>query len=136
MRFAGSDDWGDNVTRRKLVILLILVVVAVAVATPLIIAGIPTGPAPTKANLDKVLEGMTMPEVEAILGHDRILGYVSGSLFSMSSQHDWVASDGARASVTFSGGIDSTFRVCSKEWTPSNETIAEKVQRWVRLSRK
>lgn len=88
-------------------------------------------PAPgvTKVNFDRIEKGMTRAEVEVIFGkasfrHAAVTG--GGGVFSFG---EWEGDDGARASFVF---FDDAVQD-DGSWTPSTETLAGKLLRWVRL---
>ena len=77
-------------------------------------------PTNTKTNFDRVEEGMTEAQVQAIFGRP-----YAQAMFSGECTHSvWDSEDGAFALVTFVG---DTVRV--KSWHIPNETLVEKVCR-------
>jgi hypothetical protein len=109
------------VTKKRLLLfasLPLAIVVALGV-----LAMIPPSPGVTKANFDRIEKGMTMAEVEEILGgkgksfheDDKALMY-------------WDADDGSLALIRF---VDNC--VPDKTWYDSDETIPDKIRRWLHL---
>jgi hypothetical protein len=87
-------------------------------------------PGVTKANFDRIKEGMTRAEVEGVLGKCEVWPTaitVGGGILSFEK---WKGDDGARANLVLFDGIVAGD---PKTWTPSTETITEKLCRWLRL---
>jgi hypothetical protein len=78
-------------------------------------------PGVTKANFDRIEEGMTLQEVEQIFG--RPGKYTWGG-------YSWQADDGARAFVVFAFNGDSAGH---KNWENSTESPLDKLRRWLHL---
>ena len=78
----------------------------------------------TKANFDRIKDGMTMNEVELIFGEESkwSTGRIGGSIIEI-----WESADGASACVRFREDV------ASKTWTPSSETIPDKIRRWLHI---
>jgi hypothetical protein len=92
-----------------------------------ILALLPPRPGVTKANFDRIQEGMTQAEVEVIFDKPgEVREVVRWSLMLR-----WRSDDGAVATVSFSG--DDELVVHSKTWTDSDETILDRIRRWLHL---
>lgn len=79
-------------------------------------------PGVTKANFDRIDNGMTLQEVEQILGRPGT--YTWGGYY-------WSADDGASAFVGFNFDGDSAG---PKTWADSTEsTLLDKIRRWLHL---
>ena len=90
-----------------------------------VIAILPSGPGVTKSNFDRIENGMTTGEVEAIFGRE-------GSIPVM-HEHMWVrwsANDGS-GSVAWIGFVDNC--VERKEWLDSDATILDRIRRVLHL---
>ena len=74
----------------------------------------------TKKNFDRIKYGMSMEEVEAILGKPRFI--------PQWNLHRWLRDDGAFTLIRF---IDNM--VSFKTWEDSTESILETFRRWLRL---
>jgi hypothetical protein len=85
------------------------------------------GPGVTKANFDRVEEGMDKEDVEAIFGRP---GNRSGPFMGFFVER-WTGEDGSKVDVDF---VDRS--VHSKHWYESTETITDKLRRWLSLPRK
>ena len=88
------------------------------------------GPGVTKANFDRIEDGMTREDVEAILGEGSVMYLINGNM--LISTRVWTGQDGSTACITFYVGEG----VQSKEWTDSTETVPDKLRRWLSLPRK
>jgi hypothetical protein len=90
----------------------------------------------TKANFDRIKKGMTRAEVESILAEplrkpDRVYR-TSPTLLTSSGiwcQVAWHGPDGACAEFSFHNDVVYSD---DKKWTPSTETVGEKLRRWLR----
>jgi hypothetical protein len=91
-----------------------------------VLASLPARPGVTKANFDRIEDGMTMREVEQILGG---VGLTFHGFADQKSMFVWAAEDGSMAFVAVSNDA-----VLSKSWHASRETILTKLRRWLRLS--
>src|ERR1700733_12742162 len=96
----------------------------VAVAIPALQS---TGPGATKANFDRIEDGMTREGVETILGD-------GSELFLINSDHlhatqIWTGQDGSTACFTFYADK----RIFFKRWTESTETIPDRLRRWLSI---
>lgn len=98
-------------------------IVATLFATVWFIAALlmSNGPGVTKANFDRIEEGMTLQEVEQIFG--RPGKYTWGGYY-------WETDDGARAFVVFAFNGDSAGQ---KNWESSTESPLDKLRRWLHL---
>jgi hypothetical protein len=79
------------------------------------------GPGVTKANFDRIEEGMTLQEVEQILGRPGKLTW---------GGYSWEAEDGATVFVVFDFDGASAG---PKSWADSRETPLDKIRRWLHL---
>src|SRR5437868_1296173 len=95
---------------------------------------LPPAPGVTKANFDRIEIGMTGGDVEAILGERTIMQKVNGGSGGLMVWIDrWEGDNRASATIVYSWHESGEGRVASKRWTPSKETILEKLRRWLRL---
>ena len=87
-------------------------------------------PGVTKANFDRIQEGMTRSEVRAIFGEPG-----TGSSDAFTDIEVWIATDGSEARVWFTGivGHEEDERVSIMAWLESSETLFQKIRRWLRL---
>jgi len=98
--------------------------------TPLLLAIRPWQDRPgiTKANFDRVEDGMTVANVEAIFGESAsAFGWVCHSGSRISKFAEWQGRDGAIAGVVFVKDV-----VTMKAWTASTESFAGKIRRWLK----
>jgi hypothetical protein len=110
---------------RKNRCILVAGLLAVGVCLTLaVLVLLPPRPGVTKANYDRIEEGMSLAEINAILG--RPPDMVEGGAEEM--WHGWIGEDGF-VHVVFAG--DSTF--VRKEWRDSPRTLSEKVRQWLHL---
>ena len=90
-------------------------------------------PGPTKANFDRIQDGMAHKDVEAILGKNSDVFLVSfgrwRSTTDIMSVLIWKRDDGAAILIDY-GPRDN---VVGKTWVDSNETICQKINRWLHL---
>ena len=105
-------------TKKRMALLAVLpFTVAVIIG---VLAMLPPRPGITKANFDRIQDGMTLAEVERIFGprtRDR------------DPVHIWIADDESSfAVVGFADGA-----VDSKIWEDSEETFPDKIRRWFHL---
>lgn len=85
-----------------------------------------TRSAVTEANFDRIQLGMSVAEVKAILDPDTAL-----SSFNRDDEesHTWLnPDDGSVADLMFSDG-----KLDVKKWTPSRQTLTDKIRRWLHL---
>jgi hypothetical protein len=104
--------------RRLLLIASLPLAVAVIIG---VLAMLPERPGLTKANFDRIEEGMTLQEVEYIFG--RPGRYTWGG-------YCWQTDDGARTFVVFDFNGDSAGH---KIWEDSTESPLDKLRRWLHL---
>ncbi len=108
-------------TKKRL--LLIASLPLVIVVTLGVLAMLPPRPGVTKANFDRIEKGMTRAEVEQIFDGKgemaRLHAIVEGN---------WGADDGSFAIIEFLEGC-----VVRKSWHDSDETILDKIRRWLHL---
>jgi hypothetical protein len=100
---------------------LLLASVPLAIVVTLgVLAMLPPRPGVTKANFDRIEKGMTLSEVEQLLGRPGT--YTWGGYY-------WRA-DGATALVEFNFNGDSAGQ---KSWQDSRESTLDKIRRWLHL---
>jgi hypothetical protein len=82
----------------------------------------------TKGNFDRVENGMTKTEVEQIFGNGPNFESMCFPAYGIDnpSCHTWTSGDGSSAQIIFDAD-----RVHEKTWTPSTETIFQKLRRWL-----
>ena len=97
-------------------------------------------PGVTKANFDRVQDGMTKAEVEAIFGEKGKQPYILELSFEPHelAAHVSLCREGFDGAVWRSGDSGATIAFCNdrvvlKRWGGSTETIFDKVCRWLRL---
>ena len=101
-------------------------VLAVCVCVVLVVlALLPPRTGVTKANFDRIQDGMSIAEVELILGG---AGQPFHGFANQKQTLVWLGDDGSLAFVEVADNS-----VKSKMWNPSNETFADKLRRWLRL---
>jgi hypothetical protein len=111
---------------------LILATVALSVAVYIVLTVLALQPPRhglTKANFDRVEDGMSLLDVETIFGGMPRYGNQSpqGQLYFT---WVWQGDDGAGAIITVFGNKGVTH----KQWIPpSEETFLDKIRRWLRL---
>src|ERR1700722_18496655 len=128
--------------KRHLLLLGSLPVAVVAILGVLAVAS--PSPRVTKANFDRVQEGMTLNEVRGILGKDSIIvpnGHTiiySGTRASyehfkrelrLINIHSWRGDDGAYAEIEFRNDV----AIRRKLWSDSTETTWQKIRRVLHL---
>lgn len=107
--------------------LLLFAVLPVTVAGILgVLAMLPPRPGVTKANFDRIQEGMNVQEVELLLGGPGLPFH--GFLDRPRGIFVWQADDDSIALVEI---VDDS--VTSKTWQPSTESITDKIHRWLHL---
>src|SRR5438045_683724 len=94
---------------------------SVGFVAALLMSNGPGGPGVTKANFDRIEEGMTLQAVEQILG--RPGQYTWGG-------YHWEADDGATVFVVYDFDGASAGR---KFWRDSRESPLDKIRRWLHL---
>jgi hypothetical protein len=108
-------------TKKRMALIAVL---PLSIAMIIGVLAMPTGPGVTKANLDRVEEGMTKAEVEQIFG-------MKGEKLPPAYDGEWMywrADDGSSAVIRFGeDGLDF------KNWHDSDETIPDKIRRWLHL---
>ena len=88
-----------------------------------VISLLPPRPGVTKANFDRIIEGMTEAEVEAVFGQKPLPPLMWNGCLGFHVE-SWQNQDGSEANIHFN--LDS---VTEKYWSASTETIIEKLQR-------
>jgi hypothetical protein len=119
----GSTYADSEMTKTKKRLLLIASLPLVIVVVLGVLAMLPPRPGVTKANFDRIQEGMTMMEVEEIFGRE-------GNQASRGRTVFWGADDGSGAAIGFGMSHDC---VVGKHWHDSNETFLDKIRRWLHL---
>jgi hypothetical protein len=99
---------------------LIAVGLLACVCVLLVLKMLPAKPGVTKANFDRIEDGMTLAEVEDIFGLERDVAAVKERAIA------WEVGDGPWAVVQLLDG-----RVAGKRWDSSNETVFGKISRWL-----
>ena len=112
--------------RRVFVIAGILVSVACIVLVTL--AMLPPRPGVTKANFDRIEEGMNAATVKEILGKEPALTDGWESMRRSGTVMVWVGDDGG-VSMVFYDDAATDIR-----WSGSTETITDKLYRWLHLN--
>jgi hypothetical protein len=112
-------------TKKRLALFAVLSL-TVAVMTLCVLTMLPPGPCVTKANCERIEHGMTLAQVEEVFGR---LAEVEGDFGGEGPAiFIWWNDDGSVARISFlKGGVDS------KIWFDSNETIPDKIRRWLHL---
>jgi hypothetical protein len=94
-----------------------------------VLAMLPPRVGVTKANFDRIEMGMALKEVEDIFG---VAGHLDSTAIPMdgvlTSYLSWDHDDRSGATISFSNN-----RADTKKWIASNQTITEKVRRWLHL---
>ena len=93
-----------------------------------VLAMLPPRPGVTKANFDRIKNGMTLTELEAIFG-----GEPNQFVFSSKGTcigRGWIGPDEAYVYLTVSNES-----VTEKQWFVSTETFAERLRRWLHLAK-
>ena len=108
-------------TTKKRILLIAALPLAIVVTFG-VLAMLPPSPGVTKANFDRIQEGMTKAEVEEIFGGKGVPLWTSRELL-------WASDDGSEVEVDF--GVVGC--VQTKIWVSSNETILDKIRRWLHL---
>jgi hypothetical protein len=116
------------VTKNRLLLIASLpLIIAVTLG---VLALLPPSPGVTKANFERIQKGMTLAEVEEILGRKayQSVRYVVDGEVKQETERIWAADDGSGAGVDF---VDDC--VTDKEWAYSHEPILHKIRRWLHL---
>jgi hypothetical protein len=107
---------------------------AACVCLPLgVVAMMPSSPGVTKANFDRIQEGMTKAQVQEIFGEE---GRVSNLVFEIDRKKsrywmDFRANDWSLAWIAVHPDDDEI--VIEKKWQDSGETFSDKIRRWLHL---
>jgi hypothetical protein len=108
--------------------LLLIASLPLAVAVVLgVLAMLPARPGVTKAKVDRIEKGMTMPAVEELLGRPGKFVPGPASAGPM-AWFVWDENDGSFAAIGFLQD-----RVIEKVWEGSEEAFLDKIRRWFRL---
>jgi hypothetical protein len=118
---------------KKRFLLLAALPFAVCVALGVLVmvsAMVPPSPGITKANFNRIQDGMMLAEVEEIFGHGGVSidGQKTEQFAAGEGYLFWRADDGSSASIEFEDDC-----VTRKDWHESNETILDKLRRWLHL---
>jgi hypothetical protein len=114
--------------KRKHLLLIVGTTAAFVGLTLGALAMLPERPGVTKANFDRIKNGMTRVEVEGILGEPsrNPLSLLSGR--NIWTHVEWNGVDGARIHFTFLNDVID-INANAGSWTPSSETIGDKFRR-------
>ncbi len=118
--------------KRKYQLLIVGATTAFVGLTLGALAMLPERPGVTKANFDRIKKGMTRAEADAIFGKPACWSGASCHASCILIFEEWTGEDGARADFVFHNDVitDDGF------WTPSTETIGDKLRRWLRINSK
>jgi hypothetical protein len=108
--------------KRFLLLASVPLVIVVTLGVPAVLPP-NTCPGVTKANFDRIQEGMTKAEVEGIFGREGIMLGIERPVMVL-----WETSDGSRTCITFKDNC-----VRDKNWNDSDETTLDKIRRWLHL---
>jgi hypothetical protein len=122
-RRAESGNVGRMTKKRLGLIAVLPLTIAVTLG---VLAMLPPGPGVTKANYDRIQTGMSVQDVELLLGGTALPFH--GFPHRGSEIFVWQGDDGALAFVEIA---DSS--VISKQWHPSTESMTDKLRRWLHL---
>jgi hypothetical protein len=106
------------------------IVAAGIIAMLAVLTTLPESPV-SKATYERIEKGMTMDEVQAIVGMPPTDDLDARSSHRTTTFAWWTNPDGSGFHVI----IDERDGVCDKTWIDSTETIGEKLKRWVRWTR-
>jgi hypothetical protein len=111
-------------TKKRRYVLCAGVLAACVCLAIAVLAMLPAGPGVSKGNFDRIELGMDVSEVEQLLGGPcaPFHGFVGRETFI------WTGPDGSFALVH----VDAK-TVIDKSWHPSNESLADKIRRWLHL---
>jgi hypothetical protein len=98
----------------------------------------PPRPGVTKANFDRIKDGMTKDEITAIFGREPEPAYCSLHASCFITGYVWFGDDGSVAEISLEcpTGRDIFHYRGSGRWTPSAESITDKIRRWLSPARK
>jgi hypothetical protein len=112
--------------------LLLIASLPLTIAVTLgVLAMLPPSPGVTKANFDRIEKGMPKAEIEAIFGGKAITiePWFGGIRDNPGAKVAvWKANDESKAGIVFMNSC-----VFYKEWQDSNETLPDKLRRWLHL---
>jgi hypothetical protein len=120
-------------TKKRRLLLIAAVPLTIAVILG-VLAMLPPGSGVSKANIDRIEKGMTLAQVEEIFGEKRkLMGNLGGSLpFAPDARDDPLFQrDAAAGSSAIIEVVDDC--VTRKLWLLSDETILDKIRRWLHL---
>jgi hypothetical protein len=131
-------DWEKTITRRPIEVTMMKwrwlaiagVLGVVACMTLLVLGLMPAGPGVTKANFDRIQAGMSRTEVEDFFGRPADTKTLHGGRKIRHTVEGWQG-DGGNAAIT---SDEARGVVAEKEWFPRDESILQRVRRWLRLS--
>jgi hypothetical protein len=92
-----------------------------------VLAMLPPRPGVTKANFDRIEKGMTREDVEVLFGGKGDWRWIVGD-WEVKSEWMWRDNDGVEATINFENDC-----VTKKQWSGSDETIPDKLRRWLHL---
>ena len=99
----------------------------------IVMAMLPRGPGVTKENFDRIEAGMTTAQVEELFGSKgerraALAAFLDSPPEERKYWVTWNAHDGSVVVVQFLGDC-----VDEKDWWESNESLLDKIRRWLRL---
>jgi hypothetical protein len=119
------------VTKKHLLLIAALLIAVITLALGLL-AMMPPGPGVTKANFDRIKEGMTRAEVEEIFGGPAFKSFEYSRVDRrFYSSRIWCENNGNESAWIEFFDDESVFR---SEWSgSSNETFLDKICRWLHV---
>jgi hypothetical protein len=116
-------------TKKKRFFLIAILPLTIALTLG-VLAMLPPRPGVTKANFDRIQDGMTMAEVEEIFG-----AYPEFRVGHAGNHKTWRNPNGSLAHIWFDTDLfgENKVWVSEKEWHDSDETILDKLRRWLHL---
>jgi hypothetical protein len=118
-------------TRQRLVVRVAVVVALLACAVGLVVGSLPPRPGVTQANFDRIAIGMSRADVEKLFGGPRpekSTGYMTSS---NRVGEGWHTAGGDTVIIVFDPWQHD--RVMEKEWRPSQESLLDRLRRWLRF---
>jgi hypothetical protein len=123
-----------TMTKKRLILVVALPFAAIAM-TVAVLAILPPRPGVTKANFDRIQEGMTRAEVEEIFGgpssEDVVISTKDGKMiitFDQPRVKGWGADDGL-AVIEF----DEKGKTKEKSWSGLPLSLFDRIRRWLHL---
>ena len=109
--------------------LLIAILPLAIIVTVGVLAMLPPRPGVTKTNFDQIQEGMTKAEVEAIFGGHPSKDFQYRVKREIYTSGIWCEDNGKEVAwIEFFDG-----KVCDTRWGGVNESITDKIRRWLHL---